>query len=176
MKVTSLKDVETYLYTSVVLPLKNIQAPELNFPSPITGKDGNSWSLQLQREPLERRYRRNYQRDRAQNNRRWQVILSTPSKMYLVAEYSHKTHWVRLYEEPFRKLNSMPLLGQLYKVFHENTPFTKVIMMDMPMAHGRNARRTMFGEYEVRLNNEPSRPMYPSYEPQEADYDEEVPF
>ncbi len=120
MKVTSFKDVETYLYTSIILPLKNLQAPELEFGSPIRGDYGEPWILMLERTPAGRRYRRNIE-----------IQLNTgDNKNHILATYNIRNHNLYLYEQPFRVLNALPLLGKMHDMFNRTTPFNKIILED----------------------------------------------
>lgn len=133
MKVTSFKDVETYIYSSVIMPLKALNVPSLDIPSPIRGNRDREWSFQVRQAPLTREFRRNYQRTQAQRRSNMQVVLFTGSAEYVVASYNRKQHWVKIYERPFRVLKAMPLLGKLYEGFYQNTPFSKIITeMDAP--------------------------------------------
>lgn len=127
MKVTSLRDVETYIYSSVIVPLKEMNVPPLDFATPIRGEADREWLLSVRQQPLNRDYRRNYQRTQAQRSRDWQVILFTGQREYVVATYNRKQHWVKIYERPFKILKAMPLMGKLYEGFYQNTPFTKVM-------------------------------------------------
>lgn len=130
MRVTSFKDVEIYIYSSVVLPLKRLNVSELPFASPIQSNEGRTWKLSIRRETLDRLFRRNYQRTQANRGRDWIVYLDTGEKSLPVARYKLKSHKVIVYEEPFRALDAMPLMGTMCSVFNKNTPFTKIILED----------------------------------------------
>ncbi len=133
MKVTSLKDLERYLYLSVIVPLKSLGV-ETETQSPLKNSNGNSWYLWLQLTPVVMRGRRNYQRRQAEHNRDWQVWMNNGTSEYLVADYSIRTHWVKIYEKPFQDTGSMLIYGKLHKLFSENKPFSKVITMLEPRA------------------------------------------
>lgn len=138
MRVTSFKDVETYLYSSVVVPLKKLSTNLSEVKSPITSNDGKrEWTIQVLPEPPARRYRRQYQRMQASRNANLQVILFTGKREYVVATYNPRHHWVKVYERPFRVLHATPLMGKLYEAFQNNTPFGKVISeLDPPVQRG----------------------------------------
>lgn len=135
MKVTSFKDVETYLYSSVIIPLKRLNVRPLDFPSPITSSNGKKvWQLRVESELPRRNYRRNYQNTQARRRANQQVILWTGQHEYVVAMYNPHNHWVKVYERPFKILKATPLMGKMYEVFSKNTPFTKVITeLDPPV-------------------------------------------
>lgn len=154
MKVTSFKDVETYIYSSVILPLKQLNVPDLPFPTPMRGDDGQEWSLMVRPQPLFGNFRRNYQRTQAQRRADMQVILFTGSKEYVVAQYNRKNKWVKVYQRAFMRLAAMPIYGKLFEAFQKNTPFAKVIPeVDPPEEHRR--RRPQF------INDSPARAPLP---------------
>ena len=69
MKVTSLKDMESYIYSRVVLPLKELDVDSLNISSPMT--DGQGRNIELSVIPEETghvRYDHNFMRDEARNS------------------------------------------------------------------------------------------------------------
>lgn len=177
MKVTSLRDMENYIYSSVILPLKNLNVPDLDLPSPIKGENGNFWSLQVQREPLLREYRRNYQRTQAIRNSNFQVVLYNGTSEYVLATYHPKQHWVKLYQKPFRKLNAMMLLSKIHQALYQNEPFTK-IMMETEAPRRRQARRRSRDSVSRRMSDYYDGPMLADDDgPEETPYDiPEVPF
>lgn len=87
-------------------------------------------------EPVRRHYRRNYQNTLARRSANQQVVLWTGKTEYVVATYNPRTHWVKVYERPFKILKATPLMGKLYEVFNKNTPFTKVISALDPPVQG----------------------------------------
>lgn len=142
MKVTALRDVETYIYSSVIMPLKGLAVPDLHFPSPIRGENGEEWQFQVRQERLHRDYRRNYQRTQAQRLANWEVVLFANGKEYVVAHFNPRVKWVKMYERPFRVLKAMPIMGKLYEGFYQNTPFGKIITeMDAPRVRPFRGRR-----------------------------------
>lgn len=151
MKVTSFKDVETYLYTSVILPLKRLDVPELEFGSPIQGDDGQAWTLYIGSEDPVRRYRRNYQNEEARQTSSYKIMLHAGKSdggshiRYQVASYDVKRHTVEMYEQPFKTLNAMPLFGRLHSLFSSNAPFTKIVTEDAaPRPRPQRQRRDVF--------------------------------
>lgn len=169
MKVTSFKAVETYLYSSVVIPLKGMNVRPLDCPSPIFSNNGKrAWEFRVQAEPLRRSYRRQYQREQALAQANQQVVLWTGKNEYVVATYNTRHHWVKVYERPFRILKATPLLGKLYEVFQTNTPFGKVISELDPPVQGVYRNR----DGDMRMPQE--APDQPDYD--EDEYDEERPF
>lgn len=165
MKVTSLKDVETYLYSSVIIPLKQLNVRQLDFPSPISSNDGRKlWTFRIAPEPPRRRYRRNYQNTLAQRRANLQILLSTGNREYVVATYNSKTHWIKVYERPFKTLGATPILGKLYEILNKNTPFTKIISELDPPTEG--VYRNRHGETTIAEES-------PDYDDNEG-YDEEI--
>lgn len=153
MKVTSFKDVETYLYSSVIAPLKKLNTNLSGVESPLRSTNGEKvWTLQVVPEPPIRSYRRQYQRMQARRKANLQVVLYTGTREYVVAMYNPKHHWVKVYERPFRVLKATPLMGKLYEAFQNNTPFSKVISeLDPPIARGEVADTT--GDTEVNYDS-----------------------
>lgn len=129
MKVRSLKDVETYIYTTLILPLKNLNLPELQYDSPIRDGVDSLWQFRLERTPtMGSDFRRNFQRDRAENNREWWFVLYRGGEKTVVGEYNRRSHWVKLWDEPFKESGAMLVFGKLLEAVETNTPFTKVIV------------------------------------------------
>lgn len=131
MRVTSFKDVEAYIFSRLVLPFKGLTLPELEVNSPLSGKDGTSWHLSLYQAEVSSSYRRNYQRTQARVNRNWFIGLIHLPNSYtptVLGEISIRNSWVRLYEQPFRDIGAMPLLGKMYDVFDRDTHFSKVLV------------------------------------------------
>lgn len=159
MKVTSLKDVETYLYTSVVLPLKNRDGLSLTCPSPIFGKNGNPWNMEVI-QPQVPRGRHNYERDFNQVIEPFLVYLhGATDKPQILAQYNPKTKAVEIYEHPFKLLNAMPLLGKLHQMFNSHAPFGRVSI---------RKRRPV-----QRVQNRPSNAPHIDWEEDEEGYDDE---
>lgn len=127
MKVTSLKDVETYLYSSVLVPLKQLRGVDFAYQSPLAGDAGDIWTVGTDQEQV-RRVRHNYERDWIQERAPWVIRLFTDNgeKQYIVGQYDPKTHAVILYETPFKLLRAMPLLGKFHQMFSTHPPFTDV--------------------------------------------------
>lgn len=183
MKVTSLKEVENFLYSSVIVPLKNLDV-DLGIPNPIRSDQGQEWYFETSRTPVLRRARRNYQRRRQESNRDWQVLMDARDGhgFRLIAEYSIANHWVRMYEQPFRDTNSMMIFGKLYNLFVDNQPFSKVIVSKEPKNTVRQRRfdnpldRGSYAEIDdaqPRLRR--PRAIFETTEP-EGSYDTDTPF
>lgn len=181
MKVTNLKDVETYIYSSVILPLKSLNVPSLEYPSPIKGENGNVWQLSTRLAPVNREFRRNYQRTQALRRADWQVILYNGSRPYIIATYNPKNHWVKLYERPFRKLMAKLLMAKIQEAFNKNTPFTKVIVEQTPpveQAIGTQTNNNAWRNIAILEESLTSDGDYPIPEREVRDYNrgEAVPF
>lgn len=125
MKLTTLKDLETYLYSAVVLPLRGIRGISLEYDSPIKGSNGELWSLTLDREAV-RGHRRQGPRRRAERSSAYLVRLNTNTDSYVVAKYNIRNHNIVLYEQPFKVLKAMILFGKMHDVFVRYEPFNKI--------------------------------------------------
>lgn len=168
MKIKSFKDVETYIYTSIVLPLKGLNLPELNYSSPITDELGERWTFSLERTPVTGEFRRNYQRNLAQQNRNWWLILRSGNgePKRVIGEYNVRSHFVKLWQEPFKQAGAMPVFGKLQEALDTNTPFTKVIVQyDHPPEYTHNP-------YDGLLSQ--TRDEYP--EDSDEDTSDDMPF
>lgn len=127
MKPASFKEIETYIYTSIVLPLKGLAVQELRYPSPLMGEDGLVWELRTILTPVRIHYRRNYQRTQAERRRNYWIILKiADGRRFVLGEYHIKYHTVKLYQQAFSELNAIPLMGKMLDVFQTNSPFTKI--------------------------------------------------
>lgn len=130
MKPASFKEIETYLYTSIVLPLKGLAVQELRYPSPLIGEDNQAWELETILTPVRLRYRRNYQRTQAERRRNYWIVLKIgdrPNRRRIVlGEYHIKYHTVKLYQQAFSEVGAIPLMGKMLDIFQTNSPFTKV--------------------------------------------------
>lgn len=158
MKITSFREVEGYIYAMLVLPLKQLDVPELGLSSPIS-EGGSTWHLGLYQQEISSNLRRNYQRNEARRNRNWILGMEVEGKVHIVGEYSVRNRWVRLYEQPFRELKSMPLLGKMYDVFDRDSMFPKVFIesTNSKLNVGPDDMFSQFNTHRsVRL--EPSRP------------------
>lgn len=130
MKINSFKDLETYVYSCIILPLKGLNLPDLHYSSPVRDKDGNIWKFSLEQTPIRGEFRRNYQRNRARSQRNWWVILTKGdnTRKEVIGEYNKDNHWIKLWDSTFKESDAMPVFGKLFEAFDTNTPFTKVIV------------------------------------------------
>lgn len=127
MKVTSLKDVENYIYSVVILPLKDLGVEELSHQSPIMGKDGNAWQLGLARESIQGEFQHNYERDSAREGARWLVNLRAEGKRIVLADYQPRRHTVTMYQREVGTIKGANILfNKLEEAFRRYTPFDKV--------------------------------------------------
>lgn len=123
MKVTSLKDMESYIYSSVILPLKDLDV-QLHNSSPITANNGNILEFSVGRERLDGDFDHNYQRDAARDQLRWLVTLRDGYSSFIVADYETKRHVVRIYKEAFDQFEKGGMLyNKLIEAFGKYTPF-----------------------------------------------------
>jgi hypothetical protein len=128
MKVTSLKEVENYLYASLLAPLKGLVV-NMEIPSPLKGNDGRNWHIEYGRTRIQN-YRRNYQRDRAMEKRDYLMILIAGNQRHIIGKYFPKGRFVELYKEPFRELHAGILMGKIHHMFNTHAPFTKITIKE----------------------------------------------
>lgn len=128
MKVTSLKDVDSYIYSSVVLPLKELDVDGLAISSPMTTRRGQPIKLQVTREETgHRRYDHNYQRDEARNSALHLIWYKFGYNQGVLADYDSRKHNVRVYAPAFRDVDDGKfLMNKLLQAFGNYTPFTNV--------------------------------------------------
>ncbi len=127
-KLTDSKQLKLYLYSQVVVPLKDVIVDFTSINSPIKDKSGAMWFVEVSQEPMTERVRFNYQRDR-QAQRPNSVILLRKDGSYervLLAYYSKRGREVTLFEQGFKKADMPYLLNKFHEVFSENEPFSKV--------------------------------------------------
>jgi hypothetical protein len=131
MKVTSLKDVESYIYSTVILPLKGLQIDGLNQSSPIRGDRGRDWKLGLIREDVQGEFAHNYERDDAREQAWWLVTLSDGARTSIIADYDPRRHNVTIFKGSTGSWKGINiLLNKLDEAFRRNTPFDKVKVVD----------------------------------------------
>lgn len=135
MKVQSLKSLETYIYSQVILPLKNLQVPNINLDSPLRNRSGEPLQLNVSRMEIDySQYRRDYQRRIARQKQPFIVTIDSLINRRKIAEYNPKGHSVIIFRDAMRDVtNSGILLGKLEEAFKTNTPFTKVVATNEPV-------------------------------------------
>lgn len=153
MKVSSLKQLENYLYSYMIAPLKELVV-DFRVDSPLKSPKGHPWHIVIKRTPVGG-WRRNYQRDRMLVERDYQIMIETHTGTFLLGTYFLKGRRVELYKEPFMLLRASILMASIQNMLDTHTPFTKVVIK-------RNA---------------PEQPTYtqeysPSFDEHEEEYDE----
>jgi len=130
MKVTSLKDVESYIYFSVIVHLKDLQLPEpIRVETPVFSDHGPV-EFRLTREKLVGNFQHNFQRHRAKTDAKHLVIIRTGLTNQIAADYDPITKDVNIYPEAFNiGRGTKILLNKLVEAFNQNTPFRKVTMV-----------------------------------------------
>lgn len=173
MKPIPLKDVDAYIYTSIIMPLKNLNMQEIEFGSPMETKDGYPMTFYLDDSPMTREYRRQYQRTQAQRRADKLIKLhidggESPG-MHILCSYNNKTHRITLYQDTFRRLGLNMLFNRMQLAFSANTPFTKIILGDKPptfeLRRRRSAQEGLAGVSEMLRS---------PWDPDEASYDDDV--
>lgn len=131
MKVTSLRDMESYLFLNVILPLKKLNVEAGSTSSPITTDNGEQIQFAIQKESIMNGYDHNYQRDEARRLAKDLIVLSDSHTASIVADYESKRHTVRIYRPAFDNFTGGKFLcNKLVEAFESNTPFTKVTVLE----------------------------------------------
>jgi hypothetical protein len=128
MKVTSLKDMDNYIYSTVVLPLKELDVDGLSSVSPITDDNGRQAQFHVGNEDIHNvRYAHNFQREEAQRSTLRLVFLKYNRTTIIVADYNPKKHNVNIYTPQLETIEGGKLiLNKLIHAFENHTPFTRV--------------------------------------------------
>lgn len=130
MKITSLRDVENYIFYGVVVPLKKLEMDTISIDSPLIDSSGRQWTFKVVQERLSGRYTRNYQRDRARLKLKDLVLISNGYEEYVIADYDPRRHNVNIYHEILRDTFGNMVLNKIWQLFESNTPFTKIKLVD----------------------------------------------
>lgn len=130
MKVTSLKDMESYIYSGVILPLKGLEIEPLSLSSPITDNNGAVY-FEVFTEDRGEPTQHNYQREEARRNAKWLIAVADRVKSMVVADYETHRHEVHIYEPAFSQFNGGAFIkGKLIEAFGKYEPFGKVILVN----------------------------------------------
>lgn len=129
MKKISTKDVEVYLYSSVILPLKALDVERFSYPSPFVDKAGFEATISIGTPIIDRsEYTYRYERELAHNGRPKVVICHYRGKAYVLAEYSPKRKVIEVFEHTFEK--KLPygrlMFRKLVEAFEQAHPFSRV--------------------------------------------------
>lgn len=161
MKVTSLKDMDSYIYSKVVLPLKDLDVDGLIISSPMIRENRYVELYVNDEETGHISYSHQYQREEARMNTMKLVMLRYGNSRHVLADYNTKTHAVNVYASPFEALESgKMLMNRLIQAFNNYTPFTRVTIKD--------TARTIYANIEqppVAEDND-------DYDDSEEDYDD----
>lgn len=128
MKITSFRDLESYIYSSVILPFKDLRVDNIHYESPL--QDGSSpWIFAIRSEEVSGEFHHNFQRDRAREQAKSLVMLKVGGANLVVADYDHSLRKVTIYRGAFDGLDKGNyLLKRLEEAFRSNTPFEKVVI------------------------------------------------
>lgn len=128
MKITSLSALESYIYSSVILPFKNLKVQSISSVSPLL--DGsNHWAFSLSMEQIHGNFHHNFQRDRAREQAKTLVVLKAGGMTQVVADYDRRLRKVTIYQGAFQALDKGNyLMKRLEEAFRSNTPFEKVVI------------------------------------------------
>lgn len=127
MKITGLKDMESYIYSKVILPLKELDVQGLAVETPMHDDKGTNYELLIVREETGHvRFAHNFQRNEAQANAKHLIILRYMHGSRVLADYDSRTHNVTVYEGAFEPSKGRLLMNKLVEAFNQYTPFTKV--------------------------------------------------
>ena len=133
LKLKSHKDLDRYIYSEVIVPMKKMHLPTLNISSPVQYRD---YPVQLTVHASEVSYanlRHNYERRIARDKAKTLVSMTVGGYSYTVAEYdSAKSHSVRIFQGDLNRRGHAELgvvISRLEKMFKMHTPFTKVTVL-----------------------------------------------
>lgn len=131
MKVTSLKDMESYIYSTVILPLKELDVEGFSVRSPMTHPNGKRIDLFVNREETGHlRHEHNFQREEWRNAALHLIWFKMGYDMRVLADYDHRKHKVRVYKPAFSRLQTNLLMNKLIEAFNMYTPFNGVEVLD----------------------------------------------
>lgn len=142
MKLNSLKSLESYIYLSVILPLKGLTLGRIDSQSPALGHHGGYFSLEIGLESIDRsRYAHNYQREQASNRAKYLIYLSDGHHRAIVADYSEKTKEVSIFKDAFSGWVDAHIIDvKLEEAFRTHTPFSKVSIVKGSRSSSANPR------------------------------------
>lgn len=128
---TTLKDMESYIYSTVILPLKELDVGGLGIASPIVDTRGNTVDLFTGREEVgHRSYDHNFQRDEARNSALELVWHRYRNHDGVLADYDRRRHNVVIYTPEFNNIKGGKLLmNKLLQAFNYHAPFNKVTLV-----------------------------------------------
>lgn len=132
MKVTSLRDVEKYIYSSVILPLQNLGV-SLRMDTPIS-LNGSPVTFEVALERTSGRAAHNYMRDIARENLKSLVyMMDGNGRSEIVAEIDVK-HNVRIFKPAIARVLPTQgrgiILSALVNSFDGNIPFKEVTVVE----------------------------------------------
>lgn len=132
MKVTSLKELESYIYSSVILPLSGLDIDPLNFSTPITNDRGFEITFSIMTERVHGDFQHNFQRDDARNRAKKLVIVTVNDmEGFIAADFDRHTKDVTVYRPALREAGCRPfIINKFADAFRRHTAFHKVTMAD----------------------------------------------
>lgn len=131
MTVTSLKDVDSFIYSKVVLPLKELDVDSMNMGSPIT-EGRHSLDFFVSREEVTHvHYDHNYLRDEARNSAKHIINGTFGGMTAILADYDPKNHKVTVYSPAFVNIPKGKLImNRLLSAFNNYAPFRGIEILD----------------------------------------------
>lgn len=127
MKITGLKDMESYIYSKVILPLKELDIKGLEIKSPMHDGDEKYYELLLSREETGHvRFAHTYLRHETEANALHLIKLRYANSLQILADYDSRTHEVKIYEPAFTPSKGQLLMNKLIEAFNHYTPFTNI--------------------------------------------------
>jgi len=129
VKATSLKDMESYIYSAVMIPLKSLDMEPMWLTSPLIDKAGYPIEFTVQRERVSRNhFDHNYQAEEARLHAKMLVFIHHKGRVNVAADYSKRRHNVRIYPEAFAKIErGSLLLNKFREAFETHSPFNQVV-------------------------------------------------
>lgn len=129
MKDTKLKGVESYLYSSLLMPLKRIKTARGL--APVIKNQKNGRYVSIYPETDYGLSRRNYQRERSMIEGHMRIVAEYSSDAWTVGRYKRHNHSVELYSDMFAKAGISYVLPTLWRLFEKSSPFGKVTVKTM---------------------------------------------
>lgn len=124
MKDLKSNQMENYLYSSVVIPLKGLKVKKLYTSSPLVSPNGRTISFHINHDVGV--FRRNYQRDRARHSGDKKIILFDQYEEYICGRYTKHNHKVEFYSDVFKQFKLNYTLSKLCSLINGTSPFGKV--------------------------------------------------
>jgi hypothetical protein len=127
VKLTSIKELDNYIYSSIILPLKGLDVPPVVSSSPMEMMANIFLHFEIRREEIRGDFQHNFQREAARELAGFLVVALVGYNGYIAAHYDQHRHRVTVWPEALTKLGAPKLVvNRFTTAFEEHTPFDKV--------------------------------------------------